>query len=89
MSLETRIIALAEAIGTDIKDLRTTRGTLSSLSTTAKTNLVAAINEQRLSFQEDGKAVEDPQQINRMATEAGTKGLAWLSSHAMLAATSR
>ena len=45
MSLETRVIALAEAIGADIKDLRTTRGTLSSLTTTAKTNLVAAINE--------------------------------------------
>ncbi len=45
MSLETKIISLAQAIGADIKTARTERGTLSSLSTTAKSNLVAAINE--------------------------------------------
>ena len=45
MTLETRIIALAQAIGTDIKALRVNGGTLSSLSTTAKDSLVAAINE--------------------------------------------
>lgn len=45
MSLETRIVALVNAIGADIKGLRADRGTLSSLSTTAKGNLVAAINE--------------------------------------------
>lgn len=45
MSLETRVVALAQAIGTDIKALNTSQGVLSSLSTTAKTSLVAAINE--------------------------------------------
>ena len=45
MSLETRIIALAQAIGTDIKTLTIKQGDLTSLSTTAKDNLVAAINE--------------------------------------------
>lgn len=45
MSLETRIIALAQAIGTDVKDLRLKQGDLTSLSTAAKNNLVAAINE--------------------------------------------
>lgn len=45
MSLETRIIALAQAVGSDIKTLTTGQGTLSGLSTTAKSNLVAAINE--------------------------------------------
>jgi hypothetical protein len=45
MSLETKIISLAQAIGADIKDIRTKQGTLTSLSTTNKTNLVAAINE--------------------------------------------
>ena len=45
MSLEAKIISLAQAIGADIKTARTERGTLSSLSTTAKSNLVAAINE--------------------------------------------
>lgn len=45
MSLEAKIIALAQAIGADIKTARTERGMLSGLSTTAKTSLVAAINE--------------------------------------------
>lgn len=45
MSLETRIIGLATAIGADIKTLTTKQGDLTSLSTTAKGNLVAAINE--------------------------------------------
>lgn len=45
MSFETRVAALATAIGTDIKTLTQNQGTLSSLSTTAKSNLVAAINE--------------------------------------------
>lgn len=45
MSLETRIIALAQAVGADVKALTANQGTLSSLSTTAKSSLVAAINE--------------------------------------------
>lgn len=45
MSLESRIISLAQAIGADVKVLRAERGNLASLSTTAKSNLVDAINE--------------------------------------------
>ncbi|WP_268797506.1 hypothetical protein [Pseudomonas huanghezhanensis] len=45
MSLETRIIGLAQAIGTDIKTLTSKQGDLTALSTTAKGNLVAAVNE--------------------------------------------
>lgn len=45
MSLETKIVALAQAIGADIKTINANAGDLSSLSTTAKNNLVAAINE--------------------------------------------
>lgn len=45
MSLETKLNALATATGSDIKTLTLAIGTLSGLSTTAKTNLVAAINE--------------------------------------------
>lgn len=45
MSLENKIIALAQAIGADVKNLNTKQGDLTSLSTTAKSNLVAAINE--------------------------------------------
>lgn len=45
MSLETRIIALAQAIGADVKSLTVKQGDLTALSTTAKGNLVAAVNE--------------------------------------------
>ena len=45
MTMETRLIALAQAIGADIKALTTKQGDLISLATTAKGNLVAAINE--------------------------------------------
>ena len=45
MTLEQRLIALAQAIGADIKSLRQADGSLSSLATTAKSSLVAAINE--------------------------------------------
>ncbi len=45
MSLATQIVSLAQAIGADIKALIANQGTLSSLTTTAKTSLVAAINE--------------------------------------------
>lgn len=45
MTMETRLIALAQAIGADIKALTTKQGDLTSLATTAKGNLVAAINE--------------------------------------------
>ena len=65
MSLETRIIALAQAVGTDVKTLTAGQGTLSSLSTTAKSNLVAAINE--LVTAMGGKAT-----INDSATDGAT-----------------
>lgn len=45
MSLETRLQNLAVAIGDDIQILLAGQGALSSLNTTAKTSLVAAINE--------------------------------------------
>ena len=44
-TLEQRITALAQSIGTDIKALRAADGNLASLTTTAQNNLVAAINE--------------------------------------------
>lgn len=45
MTLEQRLILLAQAIGADIKTLTVAQGSLSSLTTTAKGSLVAAINE--------------------------------------------
>lgn len=44
-TLEQRLSALASAIGADVKALNAAKGDLSSLSTTSKTNLVAALNE--------------------------------------------
>lgn len=59
MSLETRIVALAQAIGTDIKALNTSQGTLSALNTTTKTSLVAAINELLTMIGSAGAAIDD------------------------------
>lgn len=59
MTLETRIIALAEAIGTDVKTLTTKQGNLTALTTTAKTNLVAAINEIAALVAGAGASIDD------------------------------
>lgn len=45
MTQEQRLVALAQALGADVKDLLATRGTLSALDTAAQASLVAAINE--------------------------------------------
>ena len=59
MTLETKIIALAQAIGTDVKTLTTKQGDLTSLSTTAKGNLVAAINELYTMAGSAGATIDD------------------------------
>lgn len=59
MSLATQIVSLAQAIGADIKDLRTKQGDLSGLSTTAKGTLVAAINELKTALASAGAAIND------------------------------
>ena len=43
--MEQRLIAIATAMGNDVKVARLARGELSALSTTAKTSLVESINE--------------------------------------------
>jgi len=45
MSLETKIIALAQAVGADVKLLKANVGDLSALPTNAKNSIVAAISE--------------------------------------------
>ena len=45
MSLATQLSNLSTRIGTEFKSVRTSMGSLVSLSTTEKTSLVAAINE--------------------------------------------
>lgn len=59
MSLENKIIALAQAIGADVKNLNTKQGDLTSLSTTAKSNLVAAINELYSLVETAGVKIDD------------------------------
>lgn len=59
MTLETKIIALAQAVGADIKSLGNKQGDLTSLSTTAKGNLVAAINELYGLLGSSGATIDD------------------------------
>lgn len=59
MSLETKIIAVVQVIGADIKTLRTAQGDLATLSTTAKTSLVAAINELHGLLGQAGAVIDD------------------------------
>lgn len=59
MSLATRLVALAQAIGGDIKTLTTNQGTLSGLTTTQKSNLVAAINEINAALGSAGAQIND------------------------------
>lgn len=59
MSLETKLIALAEAVGVDIKAARLRDGDLTALQTTAKNNLVAAINELYAAVGNSGVQIND------------------------------
>ena len=59
MSLETRIIALTQAVGADVKTLTAAQGSLSALNTTTKTSLVAAINELLTLIGSAGVAIDD------------------------------
>lgn len=47
MSLETILSALSTSVGLDVKALRSGQGTLATLTTTEKNNLVGALNELR------------------------------------------
>ena len=59
MSLESRIIALAQAVGGDVKALTAAQGSLTSLGTTNKTSLVAAINELLTLVGSSGASIDD------------------------------
>lgn len=70
MSLVTQVSNLATAAGTQIKELRTRVGALTSLTTTDKTSIVAAVNEVKAAAG-SGATIDD-------ATTATTT--AWSSS---------
>lgn len=59
MTLEQRIIALGNAIGADVKALKAADGDLTALTTTAKGNLVAAINEINAALATSGVQIDD------------------------------
>lgn len=74
MSLELKIVALAQAIGADVKALRVAQGDLSTLSTTTKTSLVAAINELRgLVSSSDNASIDDAAVTGGTVTWSVTK----------------
>lgn len=58
-TLAERLIALASAIGADIKALTAKQGDLTALSTTAKGSLVAAINEIKTALGSTGAVIND------------------------------
>lgn len=70
MSLETKIIALAQAIGADVKLINNKFGDLGSLPTTAKSNIVAAISEIYAMIPDAGVKIDD-------AAGAGASTVAW------------
>ena len=70
MTLEQRLITLAQAIGADIKSLRQADGALSSLATTAKSSLVAAINELHSLVGAGGGATIAAEVANRVRYDA-------------------
>jgi hypothetical protein len=59
MSLETKIIALAQAVGSDVKLLKGSVGDLTALPTNAKNNLVAAIVELYGLLGSSGAVIDD------------------------------
>lgn len=69
MSLQAQLTALAQAIAADIKSLNTAQGSLTNLNTTAKTNLVSAINELKSAI----NSIDLTALISDTTTSSGTK----------------
>ena len=59
MTQATRLITLAQATGADVKLLRNRIGDLTSLTTTAKDNVVNAINELYAAIGSAGASIDD------------------------------
>src|ERR1700712_2893527 len=76
MSLVTRISATFAQVAADIKSLVTNVGSPSALTTTAKTNLVAAINEVKASVGTSGAAINDASTTSTSTTWSAQKSTA-------------
>lgn len=80
MSLQDQIVSLAQAIGADIKALKSADGNLSSLSTSAKTNLVAAINEIYTLVGSGGVTINDASTVSTTQTWSASKSTAAIAA---------
>lgn len=69
-TLEARLKAALTAVATDIKTLTVNQGSLAALTTSAKTNLVAALNELKSAI--DGVSAASGAQIDDSATSTNT-----------------
>ncbi len=77
MTIESGVIELAQAVGADVKALNIKIGDLSHLATTAKNNLVDAINEAAASGG-DGVEIDD-------AAGLGDTGVTWSANKTVTA----
>lgn len=59
MSLVTQISTLATRVGTEFKSVRSSIGTLANLTTSAKSDLVSAVNEVKAATASAGAAIND------------------------------
>ncbi len=81
MSLEAQITALVNAIGADIKLLKTHDGDLTALTTTAQGSLVAAINELKtLIGSGGGAAINDSSTTSTTTTWSAQKATAAIAA---------
>lgn len=81
MSLETQITTLVTAIGTDIKALRAADGNLSTLTTTDKSSLVAALNELKTLIGAGGGAtINDSSAVSTTQTWSAAKSTAAIAA---------
>jgi hypothetical protein len=79
MTLQARITALAQSIGTDIKALKTSDGNLAALTTTNKTSLVLALNELKGIIDAVGTVIDDAQVTSTTKTYSVTKIVALIN----------
>lgn len=80
MSLQDQIVSLAQAIGADVKALKAADGNLSSLSTTAKSSLVAAINELYGLVGSGGVTINDASTVSTTQTWSASKSTAAIAA---------
>lgn len=80
MSLQDQIVALAEAIGADVKLLKQRDGDLTTLSTSAKGNLVAAINEIYTLVGSGGVTINDASTTSTTQTWSASKSTAAIAA---------